>query len=65
MSSTELFRKHFGEKLAVDLRHPNMENFFNELNEECKQEDVHKNCNLIPAQLKFLTTKKPDSSGGS
>ena len=43
MSSTELFRKHFGEQsAAVDLKHPNMEAFFNELNEECLRENEKK-----------------------
>lgn len=45
MSSTEIFRKHFGDKsVSVDLRHPNIEKFFNELNEECLLEDKQKNC---------------------
>ena len=45
MSSTELFRKHFGDQSAsVDLKHQNMEKFFNELNEECLFEDKQKNC---------------------
>ena len=45
MSSTELFRKHFGEKSAsVDLKHPNMEKFFEELNQECINEDKQNNC---------------------
>ena len=43
MSSTELFKKHFGEQSAsVDLKHPNMEKFFSELNEECLSEDKQK-----------------------
>jgi hypothetical protein len=43
MSSTELFRKHFGDQSAsVDLKHPNMEKFFSELNEECLLEDKQK-----------------------
>ena len=46
MSSTELFRKHFGsDSASVGLKHPNIESFFNELNEECKLEDVQNNCN--------------------
>lgn len=46
MSSTELFRKHFGSEISsVDLKHPNIENFFSELNEECLREDMQKNCN--------------------
>jgi RNA binding exosome subunit len=46
MSSHELFKKHFGNQIAVDLKHPNIENFFEELNEECLQEDKHKKCNI-------------------
>ena len=45
MSSTELFRKHFGDQsVFVDLKHPNMEKFFSELNEECLLEDKQKQC---------------------
>ncbi len=40
MSTTELFKKHFGEESAsVDLKHPNVEAFFEELNQECLEED--------------------------
>lgn len=39
MSTHELFKKHFGNQVAVDLKHPNMESFFKELNEECLQEN--------------------------
>ncbi|MFP4462200.1 MAG: hypothetical protein ACLFQE_08390 [Thermotogota bacterium] len=39
MSTHKLFKKHFGSQIAVDLKHPNMESFFEELNEECLQED--------------------------
>jgi hypothetical protein len=46
MSTHELFKKHFGNQIAVDLKHPNMESFFEELNEECLQEDKHKKCNI-------------------
>jgi hypothetical protein len=46
MSSTELFRKHFGSEIgSVDLKHPNTEKFFSELNEECLLEDKQKQCN--------------------
>lgn len=46
MSSTELFRKHFGDQSAsVDLKHQNMEKFFSELNDECLLEDKQKQCN--------------------
>ena len=41
MNTHELFKKHFGNQIAVDLKHPNMESFFEELNEECLQEDKH------------------------
>lgn len=45
MSSTQLFRKHFGEQYAsVDLKHPNIEKFFSELNEECLLEDKQRDC---------------------
>lgn len=46
MSTTELFKKHFGNTAAVDMKHPNMESFFEELNAECLEEDKHKNCNI-------------------
>ena len=46
MSTTELFKKHFGNTAAVDMKHPNMESFFEELNTECLEEDKHKNCNI-------------------
>jgi hypothetical protein len=43
MTTTQLFRKHFGDKSAsVDLKHPNMEKFFDELNRECLREDENK-----------------------
>lgn len=48
MSSTKLFSKYFGkENHSVDMKHPNMENFFNELNAECLREDKQKNCKHI------------------
>lgn len=48
MSSTTLFRKHFGEQSAsVDLKHPNIEAFFNDLNEECLNEDLPRKCFVI------------------
>lgn len=45
MSSTELFKKNFPQVYGgagVGLLHPNMEQFFNELNEECLLEDKQK-----------------------
>ena len=52
MSTTELFNKHFGEKVAVDMKHPHMENFFNDLNDECLQEDkvIDNNNEIIKIQ---------------
>ena len=46
MSTHELFQKHFGNTAAVDMKHPNMESFFEELNVECLAEDKQKNCNI-------------------
>ena len=48
MSTHELFQKHFGNTGAVDMKHPNMEIFFEELNAECLAEDKQKNCNIPP-----------------
>ncbi len=57
MSSTELFRKHFGEESAiVDLKHPNIENFFDELNKECLKEDGRTWC--VKEHL-FFSVKQP------
>lgn len=45
MSTTELFKKHFPEVYGgagVGLLHPNIEAFFEELNEECLKEDAQK-----------------------
>ncbi len=39
-TTSQLFEKHFGETAAVGLFHPNIENFFEELNEVCKKEDL-------------------------
>lgn len=48
MTTSELFKKHFGEKSAVvSLKHKNMEKFFNELNEECLLEDENKKIGKI------------------
>lgn len=44
MSTTTLFKKHFPEVYGgagVGLMHPNMEAFFEELNEECLKDDVN------------------------
>jgi hypothetical protein len=43
MTTTELFRKHFGNTAKVDLKHPNVESFFEELNAICLEEDRQKN----------------------
>lgn len=51
MSSTKLFKKHFGDQSAsVDLKHPNIDKFFNELNEECLLEGE-----LLDLEQKILT----------
>ena len=39
MSTTALFTKHFGDTPAVGIFHPNVEAFFEELNQECLEED--------------------------
>lgn len=39
LTTTDLFKKHFGNVPAVNLSHPNIENFFEELNTECLNED--------------------------
>lgn len=46
MSTHDLFQKYFGNTTAVNMKHPNMENFFEELNAECLAEDKQKNCNI-------------------
>jgi hypothetical protein len=46
MSTSKLFEKHFGNTASVDLKHPNTEAFFEELNAECLAEDKQKNCNI-------------------
>jgi hypothetical protein len=35
VTTHELFQKHFGEVVAVDLKHPKMKAFLSELNEVC------------------------------
>jgi hypothetical protein len=43
MSTTKLFEKHFGkDAIVVDVKHPKMEKFLNELNKECLAEDRQK-----------------------
>jgi len=63
MSSTELFRKHFGEEsAAIDLKHPNMEAFFNDLNEECLRENENgKNPYLLTIALKSNENENENS----
>jgi hypothetical protein len=39
MTTHELFQKHFGDVVGVGLMHPNMEAFFGELSEICKEEN--------------------------
>ncbi len=35
MKTTEIFRKHFGDTAFADFDHPNIEPFFEELNQVC------------------------------
>ena len=65
MSTHELFQKHFGNTAAVDMKHPNMESFFEELNAECLAEDKQKNCNIPPVSGCFYlqSEKTPANSG--
>lgn len=39
-TTSELFQKHFNGVASVNLTHPNIDNFFNELNEVCLKEDA-------------------------
>lgn len=50
--SSDLFRKYFGDQSAVDMKHPNMENFFLDLNKVCLREDNRIQFNIkTPDQL--------------
>jgi len=42
MKTTELFKKHFGDTAVVSMFHPNIENFFTELNQQILLEDKQK-----------------------
>jgi len=42
MNTHELFQKYFGNTTSVNTNHPNMEKFFQELNDECVKEDRKK-----------------------
>ena len=65
MSSTQLFRKHFGEESAsVDLKHPNMEAFFNELNKECLRENLQEENPYILSGKELERTEKHRIAGG-
>jgi hypothetical protein len=44
-SSSDLFKKHFNEVGIVNTLHPNMEFFFEELNQVCLIEDSLKKIN--------------------
>lgn len=39
MTTSELFKKHFGDVCSANLKHPNVEAFFTDLNEQCIEED--------------------------
>lgn len=52
MSTLELFEKHFGKKaISVDLKHPNIEAFFNDLEAECRAEDKAKKQGISKSAL--------------
>jgi hypothetical protein len=40
MSTSELFRKHFGDTGAVGLKHPRIDDFFKDLKRQCMLEDI-------------------------
>lgn len=63
MSSTKLFRKHFGEAAVVDLKHPNIEAFFEELNQECLEEDNKKTLRVV--NPKYIIDVFRDKKTGS
>jgi hypothetical protein len=65
MTSTELFRKHFGDQSAsVDLKHPNMELFFTELNEECLRENEEGENPYLLSGEELERTEKHRIGGG-
>ena len=65
MSSTELFRKHFGEEsAAVDLKHQNVEAFFSELNEECLRENEEGNNPYLLSGEELERTERHRIAGG-
>ncbi len=41
-TTSDLFKKHFNDYGSAGLLHPNMEAFFNDLNDVCKIEDAFK-----------------------
>lgn len=52
MSTTKLFNEHFPEVYGgagVGLLHPNIEAFFEELNEQCLKEDAEKANSNLPS----------------
>jgi hypothetical protein len=40
LSTTELFRKHFGETCAVSITHPRIDDFFKDMKRQCMLEDI-------------------------
>lgn len=47
-TTSEIFQKHFGkESASVGIFHPNVESFFDELNQVCIEEDKRKNAMQI------------------
>jgi hypothetical protein len=63
MSTTEIFRKHFGDTYGtVGLWRPEVEAFFTELNEECLREDAAKKLNRTPNDAVSDTTEADSNS---
>ena len=56
MSTSELFTKHFGDTVAVGLKHPNIEAFFEDLNRECVREDAGNATGEFSIRFDYLET---------
>lgn len=54
-TTSDLFKKHFNDMGQTGFLHPNMEAFFNDLNNVCKIEDALK---IINAEAKQLLNPK-------
>jgi len=66
MESTKLFRKHFGEQaVAVNLNHPNIVAFFDELNEVCLRENEEGQNSYLLSGDELERTEKHRISGST